>query len=58
VQQRRLARPDLAGEGDEPLALLDPVQKLREHLAMGSRLIEKLRVRRQLERHLVETVEV
>ena len=35
--QRRLAGADLAGDRDEALALLDPVEQVRERLAVRGR---------------------
>src|SRR5690606_2339300 len=55
--QRRLARPDLAGHGDEALALLDAVEQVREGLAMGGREEQEARVRAQRERLLPEPEE-
>ena len=42
----------------ESLALLDTIEQLRQHLSVDGRLVEKFRVRRQLERSLVEPVEI
>ncbi len=42
--QRRLAGADLAGDGDETLALLDAVEQMRERFAMRLRQIEEARI--------------
>src|SRR5690606_3973978 len=44
-----LARADLAGHGDEALALLDAVEQVGQGFAVGRREIEEARVRAQRE---------
>ena len=48
---------DLADENDEPLALLDAVLEVLERVDMRRAQIEKLRVRGDVEGHLLEAVE-
>ena len=52
LEQRRLARADLAGQQDEALALLDPVEELGERLLVRRRQVEEAGIRRRIERRL------
>ena len=55
--ERGLAGADLAGHRDEALALLDPVEDVRERLAMRGREEQEAGIRGQRERLLTQTVE-
>jgi hypothetical protein len=55
--QRRLARADLARELDEALAFADAVEQMIERLAMLGTVEKKARVRRDVERRLIQSVE-
>ncbi len=57
VEERRLARSDLAGEREKPLALAHAVDELRQRLAVTLGREEEARVRRRPEGRLAEPVE-
>ena len=57
LEQGGLAGSDLAGQQDEALPLLDPVEELRERLLVRGRQVEKAGVRRRIERRLPEPEE-
>ena len=57
MEQRGLAGSDLAGQQDEALVLLDPVEELGERLLVRGRQVEKARVGRRIERRLPEPEE-
>jgi hypothetical protein len=54
----RVSSPDLAGQDHEPLALLDAIDELRQGFAVRRGQEQELRVRRRIERLLIEHVEV
>jgi hypothetical protein len=58
VEQRRLARTDLAGEQDEALARTHSIHECRQALAMGIPEIEEGRIRRHLEGGANQAVEL
>ncbi len=54
--QRRLARADFAGELDKALALANAVEQVVECLAMLCAVEKEARVRRDVERRLLQSV--
>ncbi|MFI5396449.1 MAG: hypothetical protein ACHQ9S_13030 [Candidatus Binatia bacterium] len=58
VQQSRLARSRFADQGNEPLALRDPVVERRKRLPVSGIEIEKLRIGRHVEGAFGQLVEV
>ena len=56
--ERRLARADLAGELHEALALADAVEQVVERLAMLRAVKKEARVRRDVERRELQSVEL
>ncbi|QYU70774.1 hypothetical protein J4558_11955 [Leptolyngbya sp. 15MV] len=56
--ERRLARPHLAGDDDEPLRLREAISQIRQCLAVRSALEIELRVGRELEGASGQAIEV
>src|SRR5665213_536428 len=56
--QGRLARADLAGELHKALALADAIEQMIERLAMLGAVKQEARVRRDVERRLLQSIKL